>query len=298
MGAPMSRWPRHTGIAVIASMIILATGTLGAHDFWLVPNAFELTSGDSVTVHGQTSSRFPTTESAVTTDRVADARLIGTTSESRITELSIAGKSLRLAHRPSMAGQYLVVAGLHWRTARESAASFRRYLELEGAPAALERINREGLLKGRDSVTRRYAKYAKTLVQVGANGGRAFNRVAGQPLEFVPMHDPAGLKPGDTLALRLIMLGRSAPGARVHAGAVHWMPGSAGEPHEAAKDVNLIADAAGIVRVPITSAGLWNVRTIQIVQSPAGAPADWDAHWATLVFHVKGTMRVPPARSD
>ena len=288
MAAPMVRWTRHTCIAVIVSVNALALASaLSAHDFWLVPNAFELAPGDSVTVLGQTSSKFPTTESAVTTDRVADARLIGARSESRITELSIAGKSLRLAHRPSSAGQYLIVTALHWRSARESAQSFRRYLELEGAPAALERIDRDGLLKGRDSVTRRYAKYAKTLVQVGVSGSRAFNRVAGQPLEFVPMKDPAGLRLGDTLAVRLIMLGRSAPGARVHAGAVHWMPGSVGEPHEAAKDVDLVADTAGIVRVPITSAGLWNVRTIQIVQSPAGAAADWDAHWATLVFHVK-----------
>lgn len=280
-------------------MLVLAlTATLAAHDFWLVPNAFELSPGDSVTVLGQTSSKFPTTESAVATDRVADARLIGAAGEIRIAGLSIAGKSLRLAARPSTAGQYLVVTGLHWRAARESAQSFRRYLELEGAPAALERIDREGLLRGRDSVTRRYAKYAKTLVQVGAGGGRAFNRVAGQPLEFVPVQDPAALKPGDTLAVRLMMLGRPAAGAKVHAGAVHWMPGAAGEAHEAAKDVDLIADAAGVVRVPIVSAGLWNVRTIQIVQSPAGAPADWDAHWATLVFHVKGAMPVSAAPSD
>ena len=295
----MSGGTRRFGIAGIASMLALAlASTLAAHDFWLVPNAFELPPGDSITVLGQTSSKFPTTESAVTTDRVADARLIGASGESRIAGLSIAGKSLRLAARPSTAGQYLIVTALHWRSARESAQSFRRYLELEGAPAALERIDREGLLKGRDSVTRRYAKYAKTLVQVGTDGSRAFNRVAGQLLEFVPMQDPAALRPGDTLAVRLIMLGRPASGARVHAGAVHWMPGSAGEPHEAAKDIDLLADATGVVRVPIVSAGLWNVRTIQIVQSPSGAPADWDAHWATLVFHVKGPMRQPEAPND
>lgn len=295
----MSRWTRYFRIAGIASMLALAlASTLAAHDFWLVPNAFELSPGDSVTVLGQTSSQFPTTESAVATDRVADARLIGATSESRITGISIDGKSLRLAARPSTVGQYLIVTGLHWRSARESAQSFRRYLELEGAPAALERIDREGLLKGRDSVTRRYAKYAKTFVQVGASGDRAFKRVVGQPLEFVPVQDPAGLKPGDTLAVRLILLGRPASGARVHAGAVHWTPGSAGEPHEAAKDVDLVADVAGIVRVPIASAGLWNVRTIQIVQSSPGAPADWDAHWATLVFHVKGPMHQSAAPND
>lgn len=273
-----------------AFLILGLVGTLGAHDFWLVPNAFQIAVGDSVSALGQTSSRFPTTESAVAVDRVADARLVGATSETRITGLSIAGKSLRLAARPTQPGQYIVAAGLYWRSMRESAGSFRRYLELEGAPAALERIDREGLLRGRDSVTRRYAKYAKTFVQVGDAGGRAFSRVLGQPLEFVPLSDPSSLRAGDTLSARLILLGSPAPGARAHAGAVHWMPTSASEPREAAKDVDLVADANGVVRIPISSAGLWNVRTIQIVQSPAGAGADWDAHWATLVFHVGGPM--------
>jgi hypothetical protein len=35
---------------------------------------------------------------------------------------------------------------------------------------------------------------------------------------------------------------------------------------------------------PIVRGGLWNVRTIHIVQADAGSGADWDAHWASAVF--------------
>ena len=266
-----------------------AVGVLAAHDFWLVPNAFHVSPGDTVVVLGQTSSRFPTTESAVATDRVAEARVIGSASDARISDLSIAGKSLRLRTRPGAAGQYVVTATLHWRSMRESAESFRRYLNLEGAPAALERIDREGLLSGRDSVTRRYAKYGKTLVQVGSGGGKAFGLVAGHPLEFVAERDPAALRTGDTLSVRLLFQGQPAGGVRVHASAVEWTGSPLPEhPRETAKDAELVTDASGIVRVPITSAGLWNVRTIHIAQSPRGSGADWDAHWATLVFLVAG----------
>lgn len=272
-----------------AAFIVIfgAVTALAAHDFWLVPNAFHVSPGDTVVALGQTSSRFPTTESAVATDRVADARIIGAASDTRISDLSIRDKSLRLRTRPSAAGQYLVAATLHWRSMRESAESFRRYLSLEGAPAALERIDREGLLSGRDSVTRRYAKYAKTLVQVGSGGGRAFSRVAGHPLEFVPDRDPAALRNGDTLPVRLVFQARRLAGIRVHASAVEWtgvpLPD---HPRETAKDAEFVTDANGVIRVPITSGGLWNVRTIHIAQSPSGSGADWDAHWATLVFLV------------
>lgn len=280
-------------IVAVAAVLVFGAAVAGAHDFWLVPNAFQVAVGETVTVHGQTSSKFPTTESAVATDRVADARLVGASGDIRISDLSIADKSLRLRARPSASGQYVIAATLHWRSMRESAASFRRYLELEGAPSALERIDREGLLAGRDSLTRRYAKYAKALVQVGKDGGRAFSRIAGHPLEFIPMSDPATLRAGDTLALRLQFLGRPAAGARIHAGAVHWTGSTAGSSdiHEAAKDVELVSDANGVVRVPISAGGLWNVRTIQITQSPTGAMADWDAHWATLVFLVSASRR-------
>jgi uncharacterized GH25 family protein/ketosteroid isomerase-like protein len=281
---------RFTTIVAAAALMVATAAALSAHDFWLVPNAFAIRVGETVTVLGQTSSHFPTSESAVAPERVADARLIGATLNARIDEIAVEGKSLRLRTRPAGRGQYLVAAALHWRSARESAQGFRRYLELEGAPAALERIDREGLLRRRDSVTRRYAKYAKTLVQVGEGGARAFDRMAGHPLEFVPERDPASLRMGDTLAVRLIFMGQPARGARVHAGGVRWVdghsiPDSASGSHEH----ELTADDAGRIRVPIRAPGLWNVRTIQIVEAPRGSGADWDAHWATLVFHVAGT---------
>ena len=287
---------------VAAVVLLLATAiSLAAHDFWLVPNAFAIQHGEAVTVLGQTSSHFPTSESAVAAERVADARLIGGGKSMRIDDLAVAGKSLRLRARPAETGQYVIAAALHWRSTRESAQGFRRYLELEGAPAALERIDRESLLKGRDSVTRRYAKYAKTLVQVGAGGDRAFEKIAGHPLEFVPERDPASLRTGDTLTVRLIFMGQPARGARVHAGGVRWIDGqSTPDSAAGAHDHELTTDAAGRIRVPIAAPGLWNVRTIQIAQAPRGAGADWDAHWATFVFHVQGPDRagIPQSRDS
>lgn len=107
--------------------------TLAAHDFWLVPSAFQIAIGDTAVAYGQTSSRFPTTESAVATDRVAEARLIGPANATPIRDLTVHNKSLRLRARPDAPGQYVIAARLNWRSTRESAASFRRYLRLEGA---------------------------------------------------------------------------------------------------------------------------------------------------------------------
>ena len=279
-------------ILIVAGVAVVGVAALAeAHDFWIIPNAFTNAPGAQIVIRGQTSSRFPTSESAVSTDRVASAHLVGALSAERIDDLSTSGTSLVLRHRPTTPGQRVIAVQLFPRSMRESAASFRRYLELEGAPDALARVDREGLLRGRDSVTRRYAKYAKTVVEIGTNGPRAFSRIAGHPLEFMPDDDPARLRVGDTLDVRLLYRGQALVGIRVHTDVVdsarsRVAPVGAGQGAASANGstTDYVTDADGLIRVPITRAGLWNVRTIHIVQADAASGADWDAHWATLVF--------------
>jgi hypothetical protein len=269
--------------AALAAAIALTLGAaaaLTAHDFWLVPNAFRLGSGEQLEVRGQTSSAFPTSEGAVAPERIAEARVLGATGESAIGDISVAGSSLMLRHRPSGAGQRVVAVTIHPRLVRMSPGDLREYLVLEGAPELLERYEREGGLPT-DSITRRFAKYAKTIVEVGSGGPRAFARVAGHPSELVPLRDPAGLAPGDTLPVLYLHQGRPLTGAHVHAGSV---PSEGSGQAESA--ATLVSDAEGIVRVPIGRAGLWNVRALFVTPVDAGPGADWDTHWVTLVFGV------------
>lgn len=281
------------GIAAACGVLIFAV-LADAHDFWLVPDAFRVAAGEYVQVRGQTSSKFPTSESAVALDRVADAQLIGAAGSERITELSHSGTSLLLRHRPATPGQRIVAVTLRPRSVRESTASFRRYLELEGAPEALRRIDQEGLLRGRDSLTRRYSKYAKTVVEVGSGGPRAFSRVASHPLEFVPARDPGALRAGDTIDVRLLYRGQPLRNAQVHAG-VAPAPGGHAElaSASAGADAHLATDGEGQLRLRLTKDGLWNVRTIHVAKSDANSGADWDTHWATLVFYVGEPGRAP-----
>lgn len=280
--------PRRRSFPALAAAfgVLGAAITVEAHDFWLVPNAFAVGTGSEVIVRGQTSSRFPTSEAAVAPDRVADARVIEAGGTTPIGNLAVEGRSLRLSFRPAGAGQKLVAVTTRPRTVRESAESFRRYLELEGVPELVEHYRREGRLPV-DSTARRYTKYAKTLVEVGRGGPRVYDRAAGHPLEFIPLSDPGALKAGDTFAVRLLLRGRPVPGVRVHASGVPTGPGVTDEQAAAqAREATAPTDAEGVARFSLPAAGLWNVRTLHIVPADAGPGADWDAHWASLVFGV------------
>lgn len=292
-GEEMKRSRRLVLAVLFVSVTIVSATVVVADDFWLVPNAFHVELGADVELRGQTSSQFPASRTAVAVERVAVAKRIGAAGEVVLTNLSIQGRSLLLRDRPSTAGQYLIALSIHPRSVRESADGFRRYLDAEGATAARQRVERERLLVGKDSVTRRYAKYAKALVQVGSGGARAFGRSAGHLIEFVPLRDPASLHVGDTLEVRLLFRGDPLSGIPVHAdvvdldtdrgapsGGTHAGQGGTTAPR------TYTPDARGIIRVPLDRRGMWSVRTIHVTQAASGSGADWDTHWATLVFAV------------
>lgn len=270
---------RHSAkvLSAVVGAVLATVVAASAHDFWLVPDAFRLATGDELVVRGQTSSSFPSSEAAVAVERIREALVVGANGEESITDLSHLGQSLLLRHRPRTAGQRIVAVSIGWRQVRESAEGFRRYLVLEGAPEALQRYERAGLLPA-DSIVRRYAKYAKTVVEVG-RGPRAYSRVVGQPLEFIPLSDPGEAR--SRLRLRLLFQGSPLANARVHAGAAPTSGAAAVSPME------LKTSNSGVIDLPLGATGSWNVRAIHIVPSAPTADADWDVHWATFVFSVR-----------
>jgi len=282
------RFRRFFALAIVT---VIPAAILLAHDFWLVPDAFVITPGGRLAVSGQTSSLFPTSLSAVSPDRIVAARVVTADTVVALTSASISGVSMRLGYRPTKAGQHVIGVQLAPRTVRESPASFKRYLDLEGAPEARARYEREGLLPadGRDSLTRRYAKYGKTFVEVG-RGARAYESALGHPLEFMPLDDPSALRVGDTLHVRLVMLGRAVSDGRFHLGSIQMgatqLRDTLAARRSASQDVSGTTDADGHAAVVMTRAGLWNLRTIQILPALKGSGADWDVHWATMVFAV------------
>ena len=295
----------HPQMAVRRRRALVATMALGvgavlaaeaaAHDFWIIPSAFQIPEGGTLEALGQTSTRFPSSVSAVAVARVADARLIGASGSTRITNLGQREKSLVLRQRPSAPGQYLVAVALVPSPVRSTAADFQRWLDLEGAPGEAARLERLGAFQGTDSVTRRTLKVAKTIAQVGAGGPRMFSRAAGQPLEFILGADPVSLRVGDTLSVQMLFNGRPVANGEAHAGAADW-PMTEGVEVPEPQDVHLRANELGLLRLPVTRGGVWNVRGIHVAPGATGVSREWDVHWATLVFQV-GDSRMTPGGS-
>jgi uncharacterized GH25 family protein len=287
---PSSRPPtaRARAIGVIGGLAAIVTlaSVAAAHDFWIIPDLFAFAGDATINVRGRAGTRFPA-GSAVQADRVTAARVIGATSEMKITEMAVEGSSLRLHQKPSAAGQYLVAVALAPRTTRATPAGLLRFLRAEGGASEAARLEQANAFAGQDSVMYTAGSYAFTIVQVGSGGPRAFSKSAGFPLEFMPINDPSHLHQGDTLHVRVVGGGKPVPNIGVFAG---WaIDTTAGAPQQQPDNsLTLSADANGVVHLPLTRAGAWNLRAAFVSRRAGGAANEWDVARSTYVFGVGG----------
>jgi hypothetical protein len=86
---------RRIRLAELAVFILLgASITVSAHDFWLVPNAFMINPGESLIISANTGMDFPNSLSAVTPDRLDRFVLIGESRRENLSEFTVQGNSL------------------------------------------------------------------------------------------------------------------------------------------------------------------------------------------------------------
>ena len=267
---------------VAAAIAIIVASTASAHDFWLIPDMFGFEKDVSVHINARSGLRFPM-GTPVQPARVAEARIIGATGTTKITEMAIEGTALRLHTKPSTPGQYLVVAELVSRPTRATPAGLIRFLRAEGGAAEAARLEKENAFAGHDSIAYKATSYASTILQLGNGGPRVFSKTAGFGLEFVPVNDPLSLRVGDTLRVKMIGGGKAVAGLGIDATPAADS-GAQGAPAEA---VSLSADANGVVHLPLTKAGPWMMRSAYAAKKNGGAPNEWDVSRTTYVFNVQ-----------
>jgi uncharacterized GH25 family protein len=266
--------------SILAIMALTSVAT--AHDFWLIPDMFGFSADSVVHVNGRSGLRFPS-GSAVQPTRVAEARMLGGSTDIRITEMNVEGTSLRLHQKPTAPGQYLVAVALVPRTTRAAPAGLLRYLKAEGGAAEAARLERENLLGGTDTISYTGASYAATVIQVGRGGPRAFARSAGFSLEFIPVNDPGHVHVGDTLHVKIIGSGKAVPGIGIDAVPAADSSSASGAP---VVSVSLAADANGVVHLALTKAGPWMIRSAFVSRKAGASANEWDVSRSTYVFNV------------
>jgi uncharacterized GH25 family protein len=123
-------------------------------------------------------------------------------------------------------------------------------------------------------------KYAKALFTAGTPGGKSFSQVIGHPIEIVPLQDPAKLKKGDILTVKILFQGKPA---RTNVYGTY-----AGFSEESGTFAYTTStDKDGIAKIKLINEGTWLLLVKQETVYPDATVCDKQSCTASLTFRVR-----------
>lgn len=267
---------RHTPLTTLG-LLLLAAGTVFAHDLFMVPEDFFVDPGAEVDIR-LLNGTFDGSEGPVTYDRVVSLDVVGPEGPVAVGDAGWAspGDTSRFTLAVPRTGTWLMGVSTRPRMIELTGPEFNEYLAHDGIPDELEARRREGRLD--EAARERYAKHVKAVLQVGDARTGGVDHVFGYPAELVPLTNPYVLEPRDELAVRVLVDGEPVSDQLVIAGG----RGPDGEP---LPPQEMRSDDDGVVRVTLRS-GAWYVKFINMTRVQE-EEANYESKWGTLTFAVR-----------
>jgi uncharacterized GH25 family protein len=262
------------GALVAALLALAAARSSQAHDLWVVPGKFRLAPGEKTPVFINTGDEFPESSSLLEPERIESFSLHTASGAKPIGGFRADRLSLVAELHAAEGGTAVLALAVRPNLIRLSAPDFNGYLAADGLPQILRLRAERGELG--EPVIERYAKWAKAILKVGEERDERWAEPVGLKLELVPERDPASLKPGGELPLKVLFDGAPLPGVIVLGSRAG---GEAGR-------LKGWTDAEGRVALPIPGSGRWALHSIHMVRLEADPQAQWESYWGTLTFEV------------
>jgi uncharacterized GH25 family protein len=244
----------------------------GAHDFWVNPDRFTVSVGDSTPLRLQVGHGDARRDSQIPSRRIV--RFAAWTPGGEVVDLRGDGK---LA--PAEAGLHLLVLETDANAQSHLPADrFDAYVREEGLwPAAAERERRD--TAGQDAIER-YRRVAKALVQAGAPGEGSqelATKRLGLPLEIVLARPPSDPDGADTLAAQVFFQGRPLARALVKLTDLD---------HDARPAAAQATDGEGRVSFRRPPPGNWLLNVVWTTPLAGAEGIDFDTIFSSLCFGI------------
>lgn len=253
--------------------------SVGAHDFWVQPNAYWLRPQAQTPLtlqvgHGPFRQRSPIPLSRIM--RFEAVEPDGTVIDLR-DSLHLAGNTEDGDFRFLDPGAYVLMLETDNRAQSHlPAIRFNDYLKAEGLTPALEQRERTHRMDADGSEN--YSRLAKSIVQVGTIDAASQTQVTkplGLPLEIVPERNPYTEPRLATLPVRVIYQGRPLAGALVKLTNLE---------HDAAPLEMQLTDRAGRASFTMPHHGTWLLNVIWTTPLPRSRETDFETIFSSLSF--------------
>lgn len=273
------RWIRPRRLVGVLIVLLSATaGALLAHDFFLKPDAFFLPT-DATAALPILNGTFATSENTVDRVRFVDVSMASPNGKVRLdtTAISFRHDTTLLTIHTGPSGTYQVGVATLPRELDLKGADFNAYLKEEAINGVLDERARRGELE--KPARERYAKHAKTLIQVGTQRSTPVGPALGQRAELMPMDNPYALPPGGSLRVRCLLEGKPIVGQEV-------IVGGTDAKGLAIPEQVLRSDGDGVVTARLDRSGKWFLKFVHMVPSQRTG-VDYESDWATLTFELR-----------
>lgn len=274
-------------LRVLCPILLVATlagfGPARAHEFWLEPQEFRLDPGDRLvaqakvgeTLEGEILGYYP--QATVNFDLTQGDNTLpvtGAYEQIPAVDTPVLGEGLHILRFQSA----------NYQLTYETFAEFAKFIREWQLDGALQEHADAGFPE--TNIREVYFRYAKSLVQVGADAGPGAesggDRAFGMPLELIARDNPYALPAGETLRLDLLFQGEPLVDGRIKV--FHRAPGGG------VTVTMMRTDIRGGVSVP-SSLGFYLVNAVYLdIASPRMQMllgASWQSLWASLTYEIE-----------
>jgi len=253
--------------ALPTAAALLFAAALQAHDFWIEPSTFHPSAGMTVSVGLRVGQNFvgdpvPRVSSYIERFAVKQGRR----------EEEIAGaESSDPAGWFTADGRAAAVIAYKSKPSpvEQPAAKFEQYLRQQGLERIVDlRTQRHEQAKPGKEI---FSRCAKSIL-AGARASIAVTQPLGLRYEIVPSADPTF--GGGPFRGRVIYERTPAGGMLVEAIFLK----------QPSLRLSTRSDAMGSFSFALPRAGVWLIKSVQMVDAPRGSDAEWESLWASLTF--------------
>ncbi|MEL6535428.1 MAG: DUF4198 domain-containing protein [Bacteroidota bacterium] len=285
---------------IFSGLLILLL--LSSHDMYLKLGKYFLqpNTPSEIALYNGTWDR---SDNVITRDRMLDVSIVGQGERNQVDTADWFEKenTTYLNFTTGASGTWVAGVSTKARDFGMSAEDFNNYLEHDGLLDMLAFREEQGTLA--DSAVERYSKHVKVIFQVGDKFTDDYQREFGYPIEFILLENPYTAHPGHSIPVKLLFDGKPLPNQLVYVGSqpdthAHTHDGHSHshdhegdhqhgeeEDHQHDEMLQLRTDEQGMISVPISSAGIWYIRTIHLVETEEEGLTH-ESNWATVTFAI------------
>jgi len=266
-----------TSLTLSVLFIILAASlSLNAHDYWIAPQNYQPRVGQSVAIKLFVGDHFSEDKERTLHQQMTVDFLLhnGTTTPKNLIVEDQFSKTPVAQFVFDKPGTHVISMQRNWARIEMAGKKFHQYLEHEGLHHIIAQRKEAG--EADKSASERYRRYLKSLIVVGGKRTATWNKQLGHKLEIIPLSDPTVAKQNETVQFRVLLDNNALANVQLAA---------LGRQADKVTDIHTTTGKNGVASLKLPHTGEWLVRLVYLRRcAQKDVEADWESFWAALTF--------------